>query len=316
MALNVIFAGTPEFAIPALQALLASPHKVCAVYTQPDRPAGRGRQLTPSPIKKSALQHQLPVYQPLTLKDAQEQQRLQALQADVMIVVAYGLLLPPAVLATPRYGCLNIHASLLPRWRGAAPIQRAILAGDTETGITIMQMDAGLDTGAILYQVPCSINPQTTSALLHQRLAELGAPTLLKTLADIEHNSLQPIAQNATQATYAAKITKEEAQFNWQLDATLLERQVRAFNPWPVAFTHFQNDLLRIWQAEALPLTCANEALAGVLLAVHKDSFDVMTGNGILRIFEVQLPGTRRLQVVDFLNARRDLLQPLITTFT
>jgi methionyl-tRNA formyltransferase len=316
MPLNLIFAGTPEFAVPALQALLASPHKICAVYTQPDRPAGRGRQLTPSPVKQLALSHHLPVHQPTTLRDAQEQQQLQTLQADVMIVIAYGLLLPAAVLSAPRYGCLNIHASLLPRWRGAAPIQRAILAGDTETGITIMQMDAGLDTGAILHQVSCPLTPTDTSATLHQRLAELGVSALLNTLTELENGALHPFPQAASQACYASKISKEEAHLNWQQDAFLLERQVRAFNPWPVAYTHLQNDILRIWRAQALPTGNTHSALPGTLLALHKDSLDIATGHGILRIFEVQQPGTRLLTVTDFLNARRALLQPGTTMFS
>lgn len=316
MPLNLVFAGTPQFAVPALEALLASSHTICGVYTQPDRPAGRGQQLTPSPIKQLALTHHLPIYQPASLRNIQEQQRLQALQADAMIVVAYGLLLPAAILSTPRYGCFNIHASLLPRWRGAAPIQRAILAGDTETGITIMQMDEGLDTGALLHQVSCPINAEDTSAILHQCLAELGAPALLKTLADLEQGTLHPIPQNPAQACYAAKITKEEAQLDWRQTAVMLERQVRAFNPWPVAYTHLQNDLLRIWRAQALPNAPTHEAIPGTLLAIHKASLDVATGHGILHLLEVQLPGTRRLPVADFLNARRTLLQSGVTIFT
>ncbi|MGB6976628.1 MAG: methionyl-tRNA formyltransferase [Gammaproteobacteria bacterium] len=316
MPLKLIFAGTPEFAVPALQALIASAHTISAVYTQPDRPAGRGQQLTASPIKQLALSHHLPLYQPATLRTLQEQQQLQALQVDAMIVVAYGLLLPATILSAPRYGCFNIHASLLPRWRGAAPIQRAILAGDTETGITIMQMDEGLDTGAILHQVRCPINAEDTSAILYQRLAQLGAPALLKTLTDLEQGLLHPTSQDATQACYAAKITKEEAQLDWQQAAEILERQVRAFNPWPIAYTHLQKERLRIWDAQALPNPSPQETTPGTLLAIHKKSLDVATGRGILRLLEVQLPGTRRLSVADFLNARRNLLQSGVTIFT
>lgn len=296
---KIIFAGTPEFSAVTLHALLHSRHSVQAVYTQPDRPAGRGRKLTPSPVKMLAQQHDLPVHQPLTLRDAQEQQKLAALQADLMVVVAYGLILPAPVLAAPQLGCINVHASLLPRWRGAAPIQRAILAGDATSGITIMQMDAGLDTGNMLHKVECSIQAEDTSESLHDRLAVLGAEALLKTLDDLP--SLTPEAQDNALATYAHKINKEEAKLNWSLPAVQLARQVRAFNPWPVAFF----DGIRVWQAEAQAArSSVNQP--GVIVAATAEGIDVATSDGLLRITKLQLPGGRILSVAEVLNARSD----------
>ncbi|MEO6696481.1 MAG: methionyl-tRNA formyltransferase, partial [Gammaproteobacteria bacterium] len=233
--LKIIFAGTPEFAVPALQALLDSAHEVCAVYTQPDRPAGRGRTVQASPVKQLALRHRIPVLQPPSLKDASVQETLRALVADLMVVVAYGLILPAAVLSAPRLGCINIHASLLPRWRGAAPIQRAILAGDDQTGITLMQMDEGLDTGAMLVQRPCPILPTDSAKTLHDRLAALGAETLIETLGPLQDGTITARTQNGDAACYAAKLSKPEAVLDWRLDAAALDRKVRAFNPSPVA---------------------------------------------------------------------------------
>ena len=251
--LKIVFAGTPDFSVPALDALLTSGHDVIAVYTQPDRPAGRGRKLTASPVKARALEHGIPVHQPLSLKRPEEQERLAALAPDVMVVVAYGLLLPPAVLAIPRLGCVNIHASLLPRWRGAAPIQRAILAGDAETGVTLMQMEKGLDTGPMLATVRCPIGPDDTAETLHDRLAALGAGALVPTLERLDRGEITAEPQDDTQACYAAKLDKAEAVLDWRRPAVELERQVRAFNPWPVAQTGFQERVLRVCRLAASP---------------------------------------------------------------
>jgi methionyl-tRNA formyltransferase len=285
--------------------LLASEHEICAVYTQPDRPAGRGRKLTASAVKKLALQNQLPVFQPGTLKNKQEQQQIAALNADVMVVVAYGLILPAAVIDTPRFGCLNIHASLLPRWRGAAPIQRAILAGDSETGITIMQMDEGLDTGDMLVRLRCPIERSDTAGSLHDRLAEMGGKALLETLIQIKSGTVQAVAQDNSEACYARKIEKSEALVDWGQSAKALELQVRAFNPWPIAQVHFNAKNLRIWAAKALAAT--PDAQPGTVVAAGKDGLDIATGEGTLRLLTVQLPGGKPVSVGDFLNAQRDI---------
>jgi len=307
--LKVIFAGTPEFAAEALQALLHSRHQVIAVYSQPDRPAGRGRKLTPSPVKQLALTHNIDVYQPPTLKDAEAQQQLEALAADVMVVVAYGLLLPASVLQAPRLGCINIHASLLPRWRGAAPIQRAILAGDAETGVTIMQMDEGLDTGAMLLKRSCPIERDDTAQSLHDRLAELGALAAIEVLDQLSEGSAKAEVQHDSLSCYAAKLSKAEARIDWHRPAIEIERLVHAFNPWPVAQTEFGEQMLRIWQARALD-AALTDLPPGSVIKSDKQGLDVATGEGVLRIEQAQLPGGKALAIADLLNSRQELKQP------
>jgi methionyl-tRNA formyltransferase len=299
--MRILFAGTPDFAAECLKALLNSEHEICAVYTQPDRPAGRGRKLTPSPVKQLALEHKLPVEQPLNFKSENSLQTLAGYEADLMIVVAYGLLLPQKVLDTPKLGCINVHASLLPRWRGAAPIQRAILAGDTESGVGIMKMEAGLDTGPVLLEARCPINESDTAQDLHDRLAALGAETLLQSLDDIESRLKQAQPQDESLSTYARKLDKQEALIDWQRPAAELLRQINAFNPWPVAQTQWQGDTMRIWRAQLGDRLRSGQP--GEIIAVSKQGLDVQTGDGILRITEIQMPGKRAMQVQDFLNA-------------
>lgn len=295
-SLRIAFAGTPEFALPALEALYASAHEIVAVWTQPDRPAGRGRKLRASPIKQYALSHALPLYQPATFKSSAAQTELAEVSADVMVVAAYGLLLPSAVLKLPRYGCINIHASLLPRWRGAAPIQRAILAGDQETGITLMQMNKQLDSGDILLVRRIAIHADDTAQSLHDKLAALGAIAIVELLASIP--DITPTPQKESAATYAAKLTRSEARVDWSLAAVEIARRVRAFNPWPVAHTQWRGESLRIWDAQVVATTITD--VPGTVISAGREGIDVATGKSVLRIRELQTAGRRRIAAVDF----------------
>lgn len=303
--LKIIFAGTPDFAAVALNSLLMAKQNIIAVYTQPDRPAGRGRKLTASPVKALALDNNISVEQPVNFKDTNTLQRLTAYQADLMIVAAYGLLLPETVLTTPRLGCLNIHASLLPRWRGAAPIQRAILAGDEQTGITIMQMDIGLDTGDMLLKTSTPITEQDTAATLHDRLATLGAEAILESLKLLAAKQLTPEKQDVSQATYAKKLQKDEAWINWCQDATQIHRQIRAFNPWPMSQSPYADKIIRIHEAEVLTSTTTGKA--GEIIAYDKTGLVIACQSGQLRIRKCQLPGNKAMQIVDLYNGHPQL---------
>jgi len=306
--LRLIFAGTPDFSAHHLQTLLDAKHQVVGVYTQPDRPAGRGKKLVASPVKQLALKHELPVYQPQNFKEEADLQQLRELQADVMIVVAYGLLLPKAVLEAPTHGCINVHASLLPRWRGAAPIQRAIAAGDTETGVTIMQMDIGLDTGDMLIKVNCPIKADDTGGLLHDRLLTLGGPALLEALEQMKSGELQPVKQDDDLANYAHKLTKQEAAIDWSLPAAELDLMIRAFNPFPVAYFSEGKDRVRVW--EAVVIHHATKAEAGTILQADNDGLLVACGAGALLLKQVQLPGKKVLPIKDILNGHRERFAP------
>lgn len=307
--LRIIFAGTPEFAAEHLKTLLGSRHQVIAVYSQPDRPAGRGKKLTASPVKEVALAHNIPVYQPLNFKSPEAIAELASLDADLMVVVAYGLILPKAVLETPRLGCINVHASILPRWRGAAPIQRAIEAGDTETGVTIMQMDVGLDTGAMLIKAFCPILPDDTGASLHDKLISIGTPALVEALDLIQAGSIKPEQQDDSLSNYAPKLNKEEAALNWQLSAAELERKVRAFNPFPVAHTKpaGANDeqRIRVWAAKASDDTA--NAAPGSITRIDAEGLWIACKNGQLILKQLQLPGKKPMAVGDILRGHPDL---------
>ncbi len=296
--MKIIFAGTPVFAAAALEGLIHAGHQIAMVLTQPDRPAGRGMKTVASAVKLLAQQHDLAILQPPTLKTPEIQAQLEALHADVMIVAAYGLILPQAVLDVPRHGCLNIHASILPRWRGAAPIQRALLAGDDETGITIMQMDAGLDTGNILLKHEMKIAPDDTTQSLHDRLSLLGALSIVETLVQLQQGKLVPVAQNEEQACYATKITKAEAEINWRLPAEQIDRVVRAFNPTPGAYTSFQGMVLKIWQAK---IVAGEPGQPGEIVAANRDGISVTCGFGLLQVEMLQKPGGKKMNVADFL---------------
>ena len=312
--MKIIFAGTPEFAAVALDALLKTEHEIIAVYTQPDRKAGRGQKLTPSAVKQLAIEHNIPVYQPLHFKASTDeglaaQQQLAALGADVMVVAAYGLILPQVVLDTPKYGCLNIHGSLLPRWRGAAPIQRAIATGDSETGVTIMQMAAGLDTGDMLYKTYCPITTQDTSASLHDKLAIQGAEAICSVLAS-EQNLQDLVAkrevQDETLTVYAHKLSKAEAQIDWSQTAVQIDRNIRAFNPWPVAFIQLdENNALRVW-GSALSTHRSVAAQCGEIVAIDKQGVHVMCANSsVVCLTSLQWSGGKALNAVQILQTQK-----------
>lgn len=310
-SLRIIYAGTPDFAVPALQTLIHSPHDVVAVYTQPDRPAGRGRKIKFSPIKQQAIEADIPVEQPVHLKATEVQQTLRAYQADVMVVAAYGLLLPQAVLDTPTYGCLNIHGSLLPRWRGAAPIQRSIAAGDTETGITIMQMDKGLDTGNMLHKSLIPISKTDTGQTIHDALAQQGANdiiTVVNRLNDLNGERLQGEVQNEHDATYAHKLTKGDAQIDWTDRADNIDYKVRAFNPWPVAYTHYHGKAMKVHYTSVKALTDTSTSddtslsEVGSVINESKTGIEVRTGQGTLLIHRLQMPGKKAMNTMSFLN--------------
>lgn len=299
--LKVIFAGTPDFAAQHLAALLDSKHDVVAVYTQPDRPAGRGKKLTASPVKVLGEEHNIPVYQPATLKQDAAQQELAAIDADIMVVVAYGLLLPTAVLNAPKLGCINVHGSILPKWRGAAPIQRAIWAGDSETGVTIMQMDEGLDTGDMLHIATLPIESSDTSATLYDKLAALGPKALVDVLDNFD--SYSPEKQDDALATYAKKLSKEEALINWHDDAAQIERNIRAFNPWPVAWMKIDEHNVKVWSGDVVALDKA--VSPGTIVSANKEGITIATGKGALRITSLQIPGKKALPAADVINARQ-----------
>ncbi|MDF1582909.1 MAG: methionyl-tRNA formyltransferase [Methyloprofundus sp.] len=300
--MKIIFAGTPEFAVPALQMLLNSKHEVVAVYTQPDRPAGRGRKLQLGPVKALALSAGISVFQPENLKAEADIEQLNALGADLMVVVAYGLILSQRILDIPKLGCINIHGSLLPRWRGAAPINRAIMAGDKETGVTIMKVVKQLDAGDMLHKTVCTIGAQETASELHDRMMLMGAEGLRETLVLLEENRLTPEVQDESLVTYAHKLAKSESELDWTRSASELALQVRGLNAWPVAQTQLDDKVMRVWRADALNIE--TQLAPGVILDDSKH-IDVATGKGVLRLLEIQMPGKKRMQVDDFLHAHK-----------
>jgi len=307
-SLRIIFAGTPDFAARHLDALLTSGHQVVGVFTQPDRPAGRGKKLMPSPVKTLAEEHGLPVFQPASLRPQENQQLVADLNADVMVVVAYGLILPKAVLDMPRLGCINVHGSLLPRWRGAAPIQRSLWAGDTETGVTIMKMDVGLDTGDMLLKLACPITADDTSATLYDKLADLGPEGLIATLQQLADNTAQPEVQDESLVTYAEKLSKEEAQIDWSLSAAQLERCIRAFNPWPMSWMTIDEQPVKIWKASVIE--GHSTAAPGTILDANKQGIQVATAEGILNLESLQPAGKKAMSAQDLLNSRREWFIP------
>ncbi|MFP8966970.1 methionyl-tRNA formyltransferase [Pokkaliibacter sp. CJK22405] len=307
--LRILFAGTPEFAATSLASVIAGPHELVGVYTQPDRPAGRGQKLMASPVKKLAMAHDIPVFQPVSLRQAEAQQELASLNADLMIVVAYGLILPQAVLDTPRLGCINVHASLLPRWRGAAPIHRALLSGDGETGVTIMQMEAGLDTGPMLYTLTTPIDGKETSGMLHDRLASLGAEALGVVLNQLAQGPMKGEIQDDSLATYAHKLEKQEGSIDWHKNATEIDRQIRGLHPWPIAYTDLGDMRIRVHAARLAPGKAG--AAAGSILSAGKEGILVASGDGrALALTTLQLPGSRAMSCADILNGKAELFAP------
>ncbi|MBJ7536357.1 methionyl-tRNA formyltransferase [Marinomonas transparens] len=306
--LRIVFAGTPEFAAASLQAIIdqqaEKQYELVGVYTQPDRPAGRGQKLVQSPVKQLAIANNIPVFQPVNFKQEEDKSQLASLKADLMIVAAYGIILPKIVLDTPKLGCINVHASLLPRWRGAAPIHRALIAGDKETGITIMQMDVGLDTGDMLLKAHCDIKPSDTSASLHNRLAVLGGEALIASLDKLQANELIPEKQNESLTCYAAKLTKQEGNVDWSMSAELIERQIRGLSPWPVAYTNSLAGTMKIHAAQLATEGDNNSNIPGKIIATSKDGIIVTTGAGAIQITEVQFAGGKRMKVQDALNGK------------
>ena len=307
-SLRIIFAGTPDFAARHLDALLSSGHQVVGVFTQPDRPAGRGKKLMSGPVKALAEEYGLPVFQPASLRPQENQQLIADLNADVMVVVAYGLILPKAVLDMPRLGCINVHGSLLPRWRGAAPIQRSLWAGDSETGVTIMQMDVGLDTGDMLYKLSCPITAEDTSATLYDKLAGLGPQGLIETLQQLAQGTIKPEAQDEDFVTYAEKLSKEEAQIDWSLSAVQLERCIRAFNPWPMSWITIDHQPVKIWKASVIPGESTAEP--GTIIEANKQGIQVVSAEGFLNLETLQPAGKKAMSAQDLLNSRREWFTP------
>ncbi len=306
-SLKIIFAGTPDFAARHLDALFASEHQVVGVFTQPDRPAGRGKKLVASPVKTLAEAHQIPVFQPASLRQPENQQLIADLDADIMVVVAYGLLLPETVLNMPKLGCINVHGSLLPRWRGAAPIQRALWAGDQQTGVTIMQMDVGLDTGDMLCKLTCPIGPEDTSASLYEALAQLGPQGMLQTLQQLATGTAHAEKQDEALATYASKLSKEEARLDWSLPAEQLERCIRAFNPWPVSYLMIEDQPVKVWKAAVLP---HQHARPGTVIQTDKPGIQIATTDGVLQLEVLQPAGKKPMPAKDLLNSRQEWFIP------
>ena len=305
--LRIVFAGTPEFAAASLEAILenksANNYDIVGVYTQPDRPAGRGQKLVQSPVKQLAIANQIPVFQPLNFKQQEDKAQLAELNADLMIVAAYGIILPKVVLDTPKLGCINVHASLLPRWRGAAPINRALIAGDLETGITIMQMDVGLDTGDMLLKSHCDITPLDTFSTLHDRLAVIGGEALIEALELLKQGALIPEQQDESQTCYAVKLTKQEGDIDWSASAKLIERQIRGLSPWPSAFTRSNQGIMKIHAAQIATVS-DDDTTPGDILVVSKEGVIVATGNGSILITDIQFAGGKRMKVQDALNGK------------
>lgn len=311
--LNIIFAGTPDFAAQHLQALINSEHNIVAVYCPPDKPAGRGKKLTACATKQLAMENNLTVEQPVNFKEYADQETLKSYNADVMVVVAYGLLLPKVILDAPRLGCINVHGSILPKWRGAAPIQRSLEAGDSETGVTIMQMDIGLDTGDMILKSTCPITLEDTSASLYEKLALLGPDALVETLSAMATGEYLREPQDDALATYAHKLDKQEANIDWSLPAEVIDRKIRAYIPWPVSqFTYCDDNQkehkIRVWQAKAI--TSSSDAAPGTILSADKNGIQVQTGSGAIVLSSLQLPGKKALAAVDILNGRSDWFSP------
>lgn len=301
--MKIVFAGTPEFGIPCLEALYRSQHHIIAIYTQPDRPAGRGQKIQESAVKIWGLQHQIPIYQPLNFKSPEVIAELEALAPDLMVVIAYGLILPKNVLAIPRLGCVNVHASILPKWRGAAPIQQAILAGDSETGVTIIQMDVGMDTGAAYTIRTCPIAQEDTTVQLHHKLSVLAPEPLLMTLDHLASGTAQASPQQHDQATYAPKIHKQDAAINWHDTATSIDRKIRAYYPWPIAYTQADSMTIRIHHAQLVAQACSQ--LPGTILAMDQHGMLIATGKEAILVQSIQCPGGKPITISDYLNAQR-----------